>query len=527
MHKYLFSTISLAIVASLASCGGGGGGGGGGAANSNNTSSLSGKVIDGYIKGATACLDLNLNNTCDSGEPSSITDASGSYKLTYSSDVVIENIPVVVNVPAGAIDQSDGTISKAYTLSAPSGHAIVISPFTTLALYKIKFTPNMTYGQAAQAVADQLMSQGASFDPAKDFIEEGDTATQNAARATVALLQSSGLNASATQANLQAFLTAVEAPAKYGYAHPAASFKQIQAEVSKVLQNTLTVASLPITGASYATTPTAIASDKGGNLYVVDGTRVLKVNQSTGASTVYANGLSNPTGLALDEANNLYITDQNSIVKVASTGEKSSLVGSATSGFVDGNGAASRFNAPNALSVGSDGFLYVADTGNDAIRKVDLSTATVSTLDLSAFNTGLYTATDQPRAIAATANGIYFAGATGIHRWDGTRVTSYLFMSNGVLTFTIVGGLASSNTGDVYFTDSLRAKVYKLLDNPVLSTTTSPYLAAQIAGNSTSGSSDGPASTATFSIPMMGISVASDGGIFIADSGNRKIRTIR
>lgn len=510
--------LSLLTSAILTACGGGGGG-----SNSQSSGgSISGKVIDGYISGATVCLDLNQNYVCDSGEPSTTTNASGSYTLSYGANTVIENIPVVVNVPAGAIDQSDGTIPKAYTLAAPSGQAIVISPFSTLALYKIKFTPGMTYGQAAQAVADKLMATGASFDPTQDFIAANNAAVQNAARATVALLQSSSLNTNPTSTNLDDFLTLAETPAKFGYANPSATFQRIQQEVSQVLQSALTVSSLATTGASYSATPTALASDKSGNLYAADGTQILKINSSTGVATVLATGFTAPGGIALDSSGNAYVTDQNAIFKITASGTKSTFSGSNASGATDGNLNTARFNSPTGLSIGADGILYVADTGNDAIRQINLATGIVSTLDLSAFNTAAYTATNEPKFIVSTSSGLYYAGTSGIFKWDGTRVTGYTFGSP-----TFVGGLASAANGDIYFTDSLRAKTYKFLENSVQMATASPYITAQIAGTASSGSSDGPASAAKFAFPLSGIAIGSDGTVYVSDSGNRKIRTIR
>jgi len=69
----------------LAGCGGGGGGGGGGSSSIATEkalvateSELTGKVIDGYISGATVCLDLNNNYTCDPDEASAL---SGGWLL--------------------------------------------------------------------------------------------------------------------------------------------------------------------------------------------------------------------------------------------------------------------------------------------------------------------------------------------------------------------------------------------------------------------------------------------------------------
>lgn len=61
--------LACALTGSLAACGGG------------KTATFGGKVIDGYIEGATVCLDLNANQACDSVEPSDVSKADGTYSL--------------------------------------------------------------------------------------------------------------------------------------------------------------------------------------------------------------------------------------------------------------------------------------------------------------------------------------------------------------------------------------------------------------------------------------------------------------
>jgi hypothetical protein len=508
---------SIAIAA-LSACGGGGGASPAPVAQS----TLSGAVVDGYIRGATVCLDFNKNNVCDSSEPTGQTGTNGKYSLQYDSTAVIENIPVLVNVPAGAVDESDGAIAKAYTLKGLATSPLVISPFTTLAMYKIEFTPGMTYGQAAQAVADSLLAQGASLDLSQDFIAQSNTALQNAARATVAMLQSSALNANPSSTNLDAFLIAASAPTQYGYSHPNASYGQMMLQVSAQLQSTLSVSTITPTNTSFVASPTALAADKSNNIYVVDGTRVLKTNAATGATSVYASGFTTPTSLAFDSQGNLYGTDRNAIFKVTANGTVSTFAGSTAEGSADGTLQTALFKSPASVTVGSDGFMYVADTGNNAIRKIDMVSGDVSTLPIPASLTANYTAPDTPTSIVATANGIYFAGSHGIYRWDGAQLLAYLFSN-----VTFVGGIAADAAGGIYFTDIFRAKVFKLLNSPILSSTGSAFITAQIAGSGTTGSVDGAASSASFAWPMYGIAIGSDGSIFVSDSGNRKIRTIK
>lgn len=104
----------------LAACGGGGGG------SDNSTppapkSAIQGKAIDGYIKGATVYLDLNFNKQLDAGEPSVITTDRGDYRmeLTQAQEQCAEYVPLVVDVPVGAIDLDTGVVEQAYQMVLP------------------------------------------------------------------------------------------------------------------------------------------------------------------------------------------------------------------------------------------------------------------------------------------------------------------------------------------------------------------------------------------------------------------------
>ncbi|MBA4382499.1 MAG: hypothetical protein C0406_08035, partial [Sideroxydans sp.] len=142
--------------------------------------------------------------------------------------------------------------------------------------------------------------------------------------------------------------------------------------------------------------PTGITTD-GANLYVADtaNSRIRKVVIATGAVTTlagdgafgFADGVgvaarfNAPSGLTTDGAN-LYVADttNNRIRKIViASGNVSTLAGSGLARFVDGVGAAAGFNLPQSIS--SDGtHLFVADTSNSLIRKIQIATGTVTTL---------------------------------------------------------------------------------------------------------------------------------------------------
>ncbi len=148
--------------------------------------------------------------------------------------------------------------------------------------------------------------------------------------------------------------------------------------------------------------PTGLAVDSADNLYVTDSFRcsVFRLNlQTQASSTVAGTGscgysgdggsaiaatLSSPSGIALDSAGNFYIADTgNQRIRVvnAATGIINTAAGSGAGGFFGDNGpatAAYLFN-PKAVAVDASGNLYIADSSNERVRRVDASTGVIST----------------------------------------------------------------------------------------------------------------------------------------------------
>jgi sugar lactone lactonase YvrE len=146
----------------------------------------------------------------------------------------------------------------------------------------------------------------------------------------------------------------------------------------------------PATNASLRV-PSGVAVDAAGNLYIVDtgNSRVRKVSPSGTITTVAGSGtygfsgdggqatdadLSSPTGVAVDAAGNLYITDQGNqrVRKVSTTGTITTVAGDGTTGFSGEGGPATNasLNLPSGVAVDAAGNLYIADPGNSRVRKV-------------------------------------------------------------------------------------------------------------------------------------------------------------
>jgi sugar lactone lactonase YvrE len=137
--------------------------------------------------------------------------------------------------------------------------------------------------------------------------------------------------------------------------------------------------------------PAGIAFDAAGNLFIADRTdgRIRKVALDGTISTVAGNGmvgfagdggpataaaLAHPSGIAIDSAGNLYIADtgNNRIRKVGIDGRISTVVGTGVAGYSgdEGPAFAAELASPEGVAIDSFGFLYIADTGNNHVREV-------------------------------------------------------------------------------------------------------------------------------------------------------------
>ena len=114
------SLISVGVSLALVACGGGGGDGGSDTQPVTKTA-IQGKAIDGYVQGATAYLDLNFNRQLDEGEPNAVTSNTGDYRLelTEAQQECAQYVPLVVDVPVGAVDLDLGSVEQAYQMVLP------------------------------------------------------------------------------------------------------------------------------------------------------------------------------------------------------------------------------------------------------------------------------------------------------------------------------------------------------------------------------------------------------------------------
>lgn len=248
-------------------------------------------------------------------------------------------------------------------------------------------------------------------------------------------------------------------------------------------------------------------------------------------SALYAK-FSNPAGIVMDSSGNMYIGDSNNnrIRKITPAGVVSTFAGS-TFGFLDGIGTAAQFNFPTGLAIDSSGNIYVVDKNNHKIRKIT-SAGVVTTVAGSSvgFTNGLGTSAqfNSPSGIAVDANGNLYVTDTYNHKIrkidTSGNVTTFAGSTQGAADgtgtsaqFYFPQGIAIDNSGNLYVTDYTH-RVRKIYPTGVVVT---------IAGSSftSQGYVDGPAATAKFDDPRA-MAIDSSGNIYVADSANHKIRKI-
>lgn len=248
----------------------------------------------------------------------------------------------------------------------------------------------------------------------------------------------------------------------------------------------------PGTAATFSR-PWGLAMDKAGNIYVADAAnnKIRKVSTSGVVSTIAGNGnaganngfatsatFNNPAGVAVDAAGNVYVVDSNNnlIRKIQPGGSVSTFAGNGQVSSLDGNGTAAGFYDPHGIAINSSGYLYIAD-GNNRIRLIS------------------------PNADVTTFAGFNSGNQDGV----GTGASFY---------FPI--GIVINALGDLYVADTGNNEIRKVTAGGVVTT---------VAGNGSIGSVDGNGRSASINAPI-GITLDPSGNLYVTDGPDNKIRKI-
>jgi len=187
-----------------------------------------------------------------------------------------------------------------------------------------------------------------------------------------------------------------------------------------------------------------LAFDKDDNLYLADlkKNRVLRVSPQNTVTLVAGNGsegfsgdggpataarLNSPTALAVDQNGNVYISDSgnNTIRKVTPDGLISSLTGAQLNAFTGDDGPAklAHLSDPRGIALDSAGNLYIADSGNNRVRKISATSQIISTIAGSGVDgfggdgdLATHALLDFPTDIAVDSSGNVYVVDSGNHR---------------------------------------------------------------------------------------------------------------
>ena len=245
----------------------------------------------------------------------------------------------------------------------------------------------------------------------------------------------------------------------------------------------------------------------------------------------------NPMGLALDGAGNLYVADSNNnaIRKVVlASGQVSTLAGGIASGSADGVGSAARFYQPVGLALDGSGSLYVAEYGGDTIRKIDLATASVTTIagvgNMAGSSDGVGSAArfSQLRGLTYDGAGHLFA-TTGlavrqidlatatVSTLAGGTVTGSRDGVGSVAQFRTPAGILSDRGDNLYVADFDNNKIRQI--------TVSTKTVSTLAGSDTAGTIDGRGAAARFNQPA-GLALDGAGNLYVTEALNSDVRKI-
>jgi len=234
--------------------------------------------------------------------------------------------------------------------------------------------------------------------------------------------------------------------------------------------------------------------------------------------------LNKPIDITISCDGTLYVADiqNHRIRKISSDGVVSTIAGSKP-GFEDGNTNSALFNYPSGITISNDNTLYVADTGNNRIRKISTN-GIVSTVGycqnehelLLFYPFGVAVSRDGTLYVADSGNNqIRKISTNGIVSTIAGSMQGFKDGNANDSEFNYPCGIAISCNGTLYVADSHNNRIRKISSNGIVSTIT----------GSTMGFKDGNTNSALFNYPK-GIAISNDNTLYVADTYNHRIRKI-
>jgi len=227
--------------------------------------------------------------------------------------------------------------------------------------------------------------------------------------------------------------------------------------------------------------------------------------------------LNTPSGVALDGAGNLYIagTGSNKVRVVnAASGNIATAAGTGAAGYTgDGVAAtAATLNGPNGVALDTSGNIYIADTGNNVIRKISAQTGFISTV---AATSGILAG---PKGVGVDLLGDLFIADTGNNTIREVSAAGTISTVSGVTGLLAPAGVSVDATGNLYIADTGNNAIRKLSGGTLTVVAGTP-------GVSGSSGDGGAATSARLNAPT-DVVLDAAGDLYITDSGNNKIRFV-